>query len=510
MQFTLVALQNSRPSHFLLQMADVVNEADMVDGGDDNFTPLRANLKEYEKELRSSLQDFKNEVKKYLYIILICNIVVLAVGIGSIRIANSSHQLTLDDKLLTHQQTLDDKLSTHQLTLDDKLLTHQQTLDDKLSTHQLTLDDKLLTHQQTLDDKLSTHQLTLDDKLLTHQQTLDGKLSILRHTLAADQIAIKDMHEFLLLQVISGKDVPTILIDHYDTIIGIILNLNYSLAFKHKLHIAWFQFKIQKQKPHIVTGLKWPWKLVVTSRGQIVVSEVDGHSITVIKGNERKQLLNLKGSNKRLFTHPSGVAITSDGYILVTDHHRLQKVSYDGKIKSTFGNIEADSGQQELKYPDGITIHPHTGQVYIADRGNHCIKVLNSDLSYNYSFGEKGSNNGQFNRPTDVAFDSDGYLYVSDRNNNRIQKLTSQGDFVLEFSSKGLSSGRRLKDPSGITIDSYGLVYVKDGGNNDISIFDTSGNFWDTVSNGYGSGCITINNSTVYICDPVGGNLLIF
>ena len=81
----------------------------------------------------------------------------------------------------------------------------------------------------------------------------------------------------------------------------------------------------------------------------------------------------------------------------------------------------------------------------------------------------------------------------------------------MEFSSKGLiSSGRRLKDPSGITIDSYGLVYVKDSGNNDISIFDTSGNFWDTVSNGYGSGGIAINNGTVYICDPDGGNLMIF
>ena len=447
-------------------MADVVNEADMVDGGDDSFTPLRANLKEYEKELKSSLQDFKNEVKKYLYIILTCNIVVLAVGIGSIRIANSSHQLTLDDKLSTHELTLDEELFTYLLTLDDKLLTHQQTL---------------------------------DDKLLTHQQTLDGKLSILRHMLAADQIAIRDMHEFLLLQVISGKDVPTTLID---TIIGIISNLNYSLAFKRKLHIAWFQFKIQKQKPHVVTGLTWPWKLAVNSGRQIVVSEVDGHSVTVIKG---KQLLNLKG-----FTHPSGVAITSDGYILVTDHHRLQKVSYDGKIKSVFGSIKAGSSQQELKYPDGIAIHPHTGQVYIVDRGNHRIKVLNSDLSYNYSFGEKGSNNRQFDWPTDVAFDSDGYLYVSDRNNNRIQKLTSQGDFVLKFSSKGLSSGRRLKDPSGITIDSYGLVYVKDSGNNDISIFDTSGNFWDTVSNGYGSGGIAINNSTMYICDPLAGNLMIF
>ena len=35
----------------------------------------------------------------------------------------------------------------------------------------------------------------------------------------------------------------------------------------------------------------------------------------------------------------------------------------------------------------------------------------------------QGSGNGQFERPTDMAFDADGNLYVVDFGNDRIQKF---------------------------------------------------------------------------------------
>ena len=433
------------------------NGADMVDGN--NRFSLRQ--RQTEALIKANLQDYKNEVKKYLFIMLGFNIVVLAVVIGTVTIANSNHQQTLNDTLSIHQKALNDMLST------------------------------LL---ETLDGKLSTHY---------------DKLTMLHQIISADQVATKDIFEFLLLHVISGKDIPTTIIEHYDSILGNLLKINLSLAFKRELAILRFRFKIQKQNPRIVTGFKWPRGVAVTSSGHILVSEVFADSITIIEGNERKQLLNFKDTNKRLFDHPSGVAITSDGYILVTDRHRLQKVSFDGEIQSVFGSMDVGKDNQTLNHPWSIAIHPHTGHVYIADSRNHRIMVLKSDLTYHDSIGEEGSSHLQFNRPIDVAFDSDGYLYVSDHDNNRIQKLTSQGDFVLEFSSKGQSFGN-LKYPSGIAIDSYGLVYVKDSGNNNISIFDTSGNFWDTVSNGYGSGGIAIINGTVFNCDSKEGNLIIY
>ncbi|CAI8051215.1 E3 ubiquitin-protein ligase TRIM71, partial [Geodia barretti] len=50
----------------------------------------------------------------------------------------------------------------------------------------------------------------------------------------------------------------------------------------------------------------------------------------------------------------------------------------------------------------------HWQGVYVAERDNHRIQVLNSDLTYSSSFGRKGSNNGEFNWPYDVATDRDG------------------------------------------------------------------------------------------------------
>ena len=54
------------------------------------------------------------------------------------------------------------------------------------------------------------------DKLSTQHQTLDDKLSILHQIMANDKLAIKNTHEFLLLQVLSGN----VLIEHYDTLMG--------------------------------------------------------------------------------------------------------------------------------------------------------------------------------------------------------------------------------------------------------------------------------------------------
>lgn len=100
-----------------------------------------------------------------------------------------------------------------------------------------------------------------------------------------DKMAIKNMHEFLLLQV------SKILIEHYNTLMGNLLN--FLLAFKHELVRLWFQFKIQKQNPHMVTGFKWPMRVAVNSNGRIVVSESNAHSVTIIKGNKRNLIIQM-------------------------------------------------------------------------------------------------------------------------------------------------------------------------------------------------------------------------
>ena len=227
-----------------------------------------------------------------------------------------------------------------------------------------------------------------------------------------------------------------------------------------------------------ITELKLPWGVAVSDDGHVIVTENSGSCVTILD-NEGKQVKSLGGkggSGNVQFSGPCGVAITPDNFILVSDHHRIQKISMDGDCIASVG--EKGSGPLQFNDPGGIAISPITGQVYIVDRNNHRIQVLNPDLTFSHSFGSYGSANGQFANPYDIAIDSQGLVYVADASNCRIQKFSPDGKFVAQFGSYGCGPGQ-LNCPFGITIDTAGtgLVYVSECFNYRVSVFTSDGVF---------------------------------
>ena len=57
----------------------------------------------------------------------------------------------------------------------------------------------------------------------------------------------------------------------------------------------------------------------------------------------------------------------------------------------------------EFNYPLDIAIHPLNKMVYVSDRSNHRIQILNPDLTSTSSFGSFGSDNGKFHWPWGVT-----------------------------------------------------------------------------------------------------------
>ena len=147
----------------------------------------------------------------------------------------------------------------------------------------------------------------------------------------------------------------------------------------------------------------------------------------------------------------------------------------DGYLLASVG--EEGSGPLQFKYPSGIAISPTTGHVYIADKFNYLIQVLNPDLTFSHSFGSEGSANRQFISSYDIAIDSQGLVYVADTGNHRIQNFSPDG-FVGQFGTYGSGPGQ-LTQPAGIAIDTAatGLVYVSEWGNHRISVFTSDGVF---------------------------------
>ena len=259
---------------------------------------------------------------------------------------------------------------------------------------------------------------------------------------------------------------------------------------------------------NIISGLNSPYGVVITKNEDIVVAEYGAHCITILnKEGKKVKSFGTEGTKEGQFTCPWGVAISHDGYILVIDQHRLQKLTFEGDCVKSVGSSETGDGPLQFNGPMGVTVHPTTGQISIADLGNHRIQVLNKDLTYSHSFGKKGLS------PWGVTFNNEGYFYVV--SNNCIKKFTSTGQYISTFSLYESNPGQILA-PTAISIDNN-LLYVSEFIKNRISIFDTNGCFIHCFGKrGSGEGefmCpfgITVDSlGNLYVCDTYNNRLVV-
>ncbi len=166
---------------------------------------------------------------------------------------------------------------------------------------------------------------------------------------------------------------------------------------------------------------------------------------------------------------------------------------------SSFGSKGTGNGQFEL--PSDVEVDSSTGDLWVADHGNHRIQRLSSKGEYISQFGSQGSGNGQFEKPRSIAVDSEGNLWVADSGNHRIQKFNSKGEYLLKCGSKGPGNGQfSSHGPKGIAIDASDNVWVTDYSSR-AQKFNSSCEFLKSVS-GFGeSSGIDVGGGEVWVSD---------
>ena len=144
-----------------------------------------------------------------------------------------------------------------------------------------------------------------------------------------------------------------------------------------------------------------------------------------------------------------------------------------------------------LASPYGVAVD-NTGNLYIADRGNHRIRRVDRSgtITTVVGTGERGFGGdggpavaAQLNEPTRVALDTSGALYITDRGNHRIRRVdgsgivtTVAGNGEIGFSGDGGPAVEaRLKLPQGVAVDGSGALYIADTWNRRIRRVDGSG-----------------------------------
>ncbi|MCL2178534.1 MAG: SMP-30/gluconolactonase/LRE family protein [Proteobacteria bacterium] len=172
----------------------------------------------------------------------------------------------------------------------------------------------------------------------------------------------------------------------------------------------------------------------------------------------------------------SGIAINAAGNLYVTSGNRIREVALDGVVTTIAGSDAAGlvnnsvGTRAQFSAPQGIAIDA-TGNLYVADFDNHCIRMVAPTGSRAVSTfagecGVSGFVNGErnaarFNRPRGLAIDARGnLLYVADSGNNRIRRIVLNGAVTTLRDNNGNIEFDYADGPDGIAIGAEGKLYV--------------------------------------------------
>lgn len=195
---------------------------------------------------------------------------------------------------------------------------------------------------------------------------------------------------------------------------------------------------------------------------------------------------NSDGNGKALqayFNNPQGIAIDQSGNVYVADtgNHQIRKIDTKGNISvfagSSKGFKDGASTQAEFNSPESIAFDKF-GNLYIADTGNHRIRKIDAKGTVSTFAGDGTAglkdgtaNQAQFNTPKGLGFDSTGNLYIADWDNGKLRKIDSQ----YNVTTIGKNS-EPYPEYTRLVLDSQNTLFVLDDGNSQVLKLEAGGN----------------------------------
>jgi DNA-binding beta-propeller fold protein YncE len=163
----------------------------------------------------------------------------------------------------------------------------------------------------------------------------------------------------------------------------------------------------------------------------------------------------------------------SDEYV-----NRITVYDQEGAYRYHWGNPGSEPGQ--LNGPSGLAFDSH-GTVWVVDSMNHRVQSFGQLGEFQTNFGKQGGGDGDLEMPWGICIDRDDNIYVADWGNNRVQKFSPTGELLVKFEASSTGVGS-LKGPSGVAVDSDGDVYVTDWGNHRVQIYAADGKYITALS----------------------------
>lgn len=182
---------------------------------------------------------------------------------------------------------------------------------------------------------------------------------------------------------------------------------------------------------------------------------------------------------------PTGPFVALPGgisYVADSGHHQICAVLPNGEVQviagtGTPGYLDGAAAVARFRDPRAIVIDGARGRTYIADSGNHVIRLLSANGVVSTFAGsgqpedrDGGSTQAGFKEPSALAIDMDGNLYVADTGNDKVRRITLDGvvTTLAGANRDGFANGAALSalfnKPQGIAVRDS-AVFVADTNN---------------------------------------------
>jgi sugar lactone lactonase YvrE len=255
-------------------------------------------------------------------------------------------------------------------------------------------------------------------------------------------------------------------------------------------------------------ALRKPFGLALDENDNLCVADTGSKTVCLLDFKDKKWL-RYKSAGKISFEMPVAVA-KRNGVFYVADSSLGKILAFraDGKTSFEITN--------QIAHPTGLAISGD--RLAVADSQAHAIFVFDLAGKFLFSFGRRGTGDGEFNYPTHIAADVQGRWLVTDSLNCRVQVFSADGKFISQFGGNSDTPGHFAR-PKGLAADSAGRIYVADALFDNFQIFDPGGRLLLAVGSGGGNapgnfdlpaGVAISGDDIIYVADSLNRRIQVF
>lgn len=181
------------------------------------------------------------------------------------------------------------------------------------------------------------------------------------------------------------------------------------------------------------------------------------------------------GSYYVVVSNGAGSVSSSIAVLTLTNAYTFVTLAGSPKV----GSADGVGSQARFNSPWGTAVDA-SGNVYVADEGNHTIRKISPQAVVSTLAGLAGTSGSadgigsaaRFSSPRGVAVDRLGSIFVADWGNSTIRVITPSGvvstlagrpDFF--GSADGVGTNAMFNSPAAVAVDAFGNVYVSDSAN---------------------------------------------